>query len=183
MLNTQTCALIIIDIQDKLVKAADRGEETAVNAEKLAKAAKILNLSTVITEQYPKGLGSTAAGIKENLQENTFIAEKTAFSALLEDNIFEKIQEMKSAGVKQIIICGIETHICVLQTVQALRKEGFEVYVVRNASSSRSIDEHNAGLELMKQHGAYITTVEIVLFELLKTAKHPDFKAVQALIK
>lgn len=183
MLNIETSALIIIDVQEKLVKAANNGAATAINAAKLAKAANALEIPAIITEQYPKGLGSTVTEVKENLSDNAFIAEKSAFSALLESNISEKIQELKSAGVKQIIICGIETHICVLQTVMALRNEGFEVHVVENASSSRSVNEHNTGLALMKQHGAYVTTVEIVLFELLKTSRHPKFKEIQALIK
>ena len=94
-----------------------------------------------------------------------------------------KVQELKNNGITQIFICGIETHICLLQTVQDLIKEGFEVHVVKDASSSRDKDEHKTGLELMKKYGAYITTVEIVLFELLKTSKHPNFKEIQNLIK
>ena len=183
MLNIESSALIIIDIQDKLVKAANNGDTVAQNTVKLAKTAQILGIDTIVTEQYPKGLGGTVSSVAESLPENTFLSEKTSFSALQETNIHEKINELKAKGVSQIFICGIETHICLLQTVQELLKEGFEVHVVKNASSSRSEAEHNTGIELMKQYGAYITSVEIVLFELLKTSKHSNFKGIQNLIK
>ena len=84
---------------------------------------------------------------------------------------------------KQIILCGIETHICICQTAEALINAGYEVSVLSDICSSRSEKEHIAGLELMKQNGAYIKTTEIVLFELLKSAKHPNFKEIQSLIK
>lgn len=183
MLNIESSALIIIDIQDKLVKAANNGDTVALNTAKLAKTAQILGIDTIVTEQYPKGLGGTVSSVAESLPENTFLSEKTSFSALQETNIHEKINELKAKGVSQIFICGIETHICLLQTVQELLKEGFEVHVVKNASSSRSEAEHNTGIELMRQYGAYITSVEIVLFELLKTSKHSNFKEIQNLIK
>ncbi len=183
MLNIETCAFIMIDIQEKLVNAAYKGEKVAENAANLAKTANILGIKTIVTEQYPKGLGATIAPVLEALPEDAFIFEKTSFSALLEENIKNKVQELKNNGITQIFICGIETHICLLQTVQDLIKEGFEVHVVKDASSSRDKDEHKTGLELMKKYGAYITTVEIVLFELLKTSKHPNFKEIQNLIK
>lgn len=183
MLNIDTCAFIMIDIQEKLVKAAHNGGDVAQNAVKLAKTANILGLKTIVTEQYPKGLGGTVSEVADSLPENAFVLEKTSFSALLEDSVLQKIKELKTEGITQIFICGIETHICLLQTVQDLIKEGFEVHVVKNASSSRSKDEHKTGLELMKKYGAYLTTVEVVLFELLKTSKHPQFKEIQNLIK
>ena len=183
MLNIDTSALIIIDIQEKLVKAANNGEKVANNAAKLAKTANILGIDTVVTEQYPKGLGATVTEVSDSFSQNVFISEKTAFSALLEENIKNKVKELKTKGITQIFICGIETHICLLQTVQDLIKDGFEVHVVQDASSSRSEIEHKTGLELMKQYGAYITSVEVVLFELLKTSKHSNFKEIQNLIK
>lgn len=183
MLNIETSALIIIDIQEKLVKAANNGKEVAENVAKLAKTANVLGINTIVTEQYPKGLGSTVSEVSEAFSENVYISEKSAFSALLEENILNKIKDLKLKGINQIFICGIETHICLLQTVQDLIKEGFEVHVVENASSSRSEKEHKTGIELMRQYGAYITSVEIVLFELLKTSKHSNFKEIQNLIK
>lgn len=183
MLNIEDSALIIIDIQDKLVMASKYGAEVATNAAKLAKAANILGIKTIVTEQYPQGLGDTVTEVQEALSTEHEKFEKKAFSALLEENIANKITELKSDGIKQIALCGIETHICVLQTASDLISQGFEVYVVKDACASRNKKEYKTGLELLKQYGAKITCVEIALFEWLKTAKHPNFKEVQTLIK
>lgn len=183
MLNIKDCALVIIDIQDRLVLASKYGPSAAENMTKIAKAADILSIPTIVTEQYPKGLGNTVPTLKENLSQTAYTIEKSAFSALLEEEFKNKIEELKNNGIKQILIGGIETHICVLQTAADLINEGFAVYVIKDACASRNKDEYKAGLELLKQYGAKITCVEIALFELLKTSKHPDFKAVQALIK
>lgn len=183
MLNIENSALVIIDIQERLVQASKYGIETAVNMAKIAKAAAILEVPTIITEQYPKGLGSTVAELQSVLAENSLKIEKAAFSALLEDEFAQKVKELKDAGINQIIIGGIETHICVLQTAADLIKEGFEVYVLKDACASRNKNEYKTGLELLKQYGTKITCVEIALFEWLKTSKHPKFKEVQTLIK
>ncbi len=183
MLNPEKSALVIIDIQERLVLASKYGEEVANNMTKVAKAANILSIPTVVTEQYPKGLGNTVIQLKNALAENTFVTEKASFSALLEPAFKEKIEELKNTGITQIVIGGIETHICVLQTAAALMELGFEVYVVKDCCASRNKNEYKTGLELLKQYGAKITCVEIVLFEWLKTSKNPHFKDVQALIK
>ena len=112
--------------------------------------------------------------------QNTPVFEKTAFNALETEGVLDKI---KSYGKKQIVICGIETHICVHQTAAALLREGFEVYVVKDACASRNKYEFKQGIELMAQNGAKVSCGEIVLFEWLKTAKNPHFKEIQALIK
>ena len=106
MLNIEDSALVIIDIQDRLVQASKYGAETAQNMVKLSKAASILGIPTLVTEQYPAGLGLTVAELRETFNDNTFTTEKTAFSAMLEPAFKEKIQ---SLGKKQIIIGGIET--------------------------------------------------------------------------
>lgn len=183
MLNIEDSVLVVIDIQDRLVLASKYGVEVANAMSKAARAASVLGIPTVVTEQYPKGLGHTVPQLQESFDENTFITEKAAFSAMLEPEFAEKIQELKNAGKKQIIIGGIETHICVLQTAHDLMKEGFEVYVLKDACASRNKAEYKTGLELLKQYGAKITCLEITLFEWLKTSKNPKFKEVQALIK
>ncbi len=183
MLNIETSALVVIDIQEKLVMAAKYGVETAENMAKLTKASSILSIPTIVTEQYPKGLGATLPTIALTFAPDTFVTEKSSFSAMLEPSFKEKIGELKANGVKQIIIGGIETHICVLQTALDLISEGFEVHVVKDACASRNKKEYKTGLELLKQYGAKITCLEIVLFEWLKTSKNPNFKEIQALIK
>lgn len=183
MLNIENCALVIIDIQERLVLASKYGQEVSVNMTKLAKAANILNIPTIVTEQYPTGLGNTTIELKNSLPLNTFITEKSSFSAMLESSFAQKINTLKQAGKTQIVLGGIETHICVLQTACDLIKEGFEVYIIKDACASRNKKEYKTGLELLKQYGAKISCVEIALFEWLKTSKHPNFKEIQALIK
>lgn len=179
VLDKDNSLLLIIDIQERLVSALDKGiivERAAI----LTKAANILNIPTVVTEQYPCGLGSTVASVKQSLTDGSKTFEKTAFSALKEEGFSELL---KSYGKKQIVLCGIETHVCVHQTAADLISEGYDVYVVKDVCASRKKYEFKQGIERMEANGAKITCLEIVLFEWLKTAKHPKFKEVQALIK
>lgn len=179
MLNTTNSMVLMIDVQEKLVKATGADVE-AQNAAKMIAAANILGLPVLVSEQYPKGLGSTVTNVSENFSENTKVIEKSAFSILKEENALETI---KSYGKKQVILFGIETHICVLQTALELIKNGFEVYLIKNASKSRQEFEHLSGIDVMKSAGVNVVTLEITLFELLETSKNPSFKQVQALIK
>lgn len=176
MLDTNNSILVIIDIQEKLVKAASNGEKTIINTSKISQAAQILSIPVIITEQYPKGLGATVESITGS---DAFIIEKSSFSAFKEPEFEQKI---KSLNRKQVILCGIETHICVLQTAIDLYKNGYEVYVLKDCVSSRSEEEQNSGLELLKQYGIKVITVEIALFQWLKSSKHPQFKDIQKLI-
>lgn len=176
MLDTNNSILVIIDIQEKLVKAASNGEKTIINTSKISQAAQILSIPVIITEQYPKGLGATVESITGS---DAFIMEKSSFSAFKEPEFEQKINSLNR---KQVILCGIETHICVLQTAIDLCKNGYEVYVLKDCVSSRSEEEQNSGLELLKQYGIKVITVEIALFQWLKSSKHPQFKDIQKLI-
>ena len=179
MLDKNESLLLIIDIQDRLVAALDK-DVVVKRVGSLAQAAKILEIPTIVTEQYPQGLGKTVSAVKDKLIAGVKILEKTAFSALREEGFLENL---KSYGKKQIVLCGIETHVCVHQTCADLISEGFDVYVVKDACASRSKYEFKQGIERMQENGAKITCVEIVLFEWLKSAKNPHFKEIQALIK
>lgn len=176
-ITIENSAFLFIDVQEKLVGML-RKNKCAQKAEILARTAKILDVKTVLTEQYPAGLGSTIPGVKNNLGDNAKFFEKTSFNALLTDGVLDSIE-----SVKNIFIFGIETHICVYQTAIALLEKGFNVFVIKDACASRETDEFKAGINLMEKEGAKIVTTEMVIFELLKSAKHPNFKEVQALIK
>lgn len=180
ILNIEDSLVMIIDIQEKLLNAVFNKSELEKKSIIISNTAKILEIPVIVTEQYPKGLGNTIAKIKETLPNNTLYFEKTAFSALDNEEIVDTI---KNYNKKQIIIFGIETHICVSQTTNSLRNLGYEVHVISDACGSRSEIEHKAGLERMKDNGAHIITTEIALFEWLKSAKNPKFKEVQSLIK
>lgn len=174
--NTQ---ILIIDVQEKLLNAVFNKEVLAKKAEILSKACEILNLSVTITEQYPKGLGNTIDLIKNSLSNAKYF-EKTSFSAL-EDSALQRL--LKENNRNQVVVFGIETHICVHQTVSALIEQGYDVVLVKDACGSRSQDEYLSALDIIKSNGAKIKTTEMVLFELLKGAKHPNFKEIQSLIK
>ncbi len=179
MLDRKECLLLIIDVQEKLVKALDKDVVVRKTAT-LAKAAKIMEIPAIVTQQYSKGLGLTVDAVKNNLAPSAEFFEKTAFSALKENGF---IQKLKSYGKKQIVICGIETHVCVHQTAADLIAEGFDVYVAKDACASRNKYEFKQGIERMQENGAKISCVEIILFEWLRTAKTPNFKEIQSLIK
>ena len=180
ILNIEDSLILIIDIQEKLANAVFNKQTLISKAEIIAKASNILNIPVIVTEQYPQGLGETIDCIKNHLNKDTKFFEKISFSALDNNDIKSAI---KNTGRKQVIICGIETHICVNQTVRALTENNFEVNIIKDACGSRTEYEHTAGLERLVNAGAHILTTEIALFEWLKSAKHPNFKEIQSLIK
>lgn len=177
-INAKNSLFLIIDIQEKLSKMLNN-DNIAANAITIAKAAGILNIPSIITEQYPKGLGTTLDEIKSALPNAKYM-EKTYFSAMKEEGFKDTL---KSFNKKQIIIMGIEAHICVLQTAFDLLKEGYEVFMVKNASGSRSEENKEYALQRLRHAGVQTVTTEMVLFELLEGSKNPNFKEVQALIK
>lgn len=181
MLKTMDSLVLIIDIQEKLMGMLNHGikEQILTRAPKLARAAKILGVNTIVTEQYPKGLGQTINEIQTELAQYHPI-EKTDFCALMEPGFLETI---KSLGKKQVILCGIEAHICVYQTAVKLLEEGYEVFILKDLCASRNKVEFECAMDLLSNLGAKITCLEIVLFEWLKTAKNPHFKEIQAMIK
>ncbi len=175
ILNQDNAILMVVDIQEKLLNAVFNKEQVEKNAAIISKAASILGLPVFITEQYPKGLGATVETIKGN-----YYFEKTSFNALEDAELLNEIEKCER---KQIILMGIETHICVHQTAAGLIENGFEVTVLSDACGSRFKEHYEAGLDCIRANGAQIKPTEMVLFELLKSAKHPNFKEIQALIK
>ena len=172
--------LLIIDVQERLAPAMDSPREVITGCAKLIGVARRLGVPFIITEQYPKGLGPTMADLRQAAGDDAGYLSKTEFSCARNKEIMNNI---KKSGKKQIIIAGIESHICVLQTAIALLNAGHKVFVVKDACASRDSDEFKAGIAYMKDAGAKIVTTEIALFELLKSSKHPMFKPVQNLIK
>lgn len=179
ILNQNDSLIFIIDIQEKLLNAVFNKQTLAKNAVIISKAAAILDIPVIITEQYPKGLGNTINEIKQVLAQPELF-EKTSFSALDDSNILESLKNFKK---RQIVLFGIETHICVSQTANALSEAGYDVNVILDACGSRSEIEHKAGLNRIKSNNCNVITTEIALFEWLKSSRHPNFKEIQNLIK
>lgn len=176
-LKEDNTLLLMIDIQERLVPAMNNGGEVVENVKTLLTAFKELNLPVIHTEQYPKGLGKTMPDLSALTSIDAF--EKTQFSAYTED--------IKSAifksGKINILVIGMETHVCVYQTVRALLDAEYNVFVVKDCVASRTQDNYENALDLMKDMGAVITNMETVLFDILKKAGTPEFKIVSKLIK
>ena len=173
--------LVLIDIQERLMAAMPQGVRVRVveQIKILITAANTLSVPVVVTEQYPKGLGHTEAELKNCLKEDVNIIEKTSFSCINADGFLTPIEE---SGRKQIILTGMETHICILQTALDLQQQGFQVFVVEDAVSSRAKTNQYNALQRMRNAGVIITTVESVIFEWLGDANHPEFKNLAKLI-
>lgn len=171
LLERSRAALVVVDVQEGF-RSYESFAGVAGACAKLVEAARILGLPALVSEQYPKGLGHTVPEV--GLQDEPRI-EKTVFSAARADG-FDLL------GAEQAIVCGIETHVCVSQTVHDLLADGVEVHVPADAVGSRHDLDYECGLERMVRAGAVVSTVEAVLFELLERAGTPEFKAVQKLI-
>ncbi len=178
-LDRNNAALLIIDIQERLAVVMDKKDQVVRNTLHLVELAKMLNLPVVVTEQYPKGLGRTLPEITAALPTYLPI-EKTSFNCCGEESFNEQIRRL---GKKKIIVTGMETHICVLQTGLGLLQAGFDVHLVADAVCSRTKANWRSGLELVRDAGAVITNTETVLFQLLGVAGTPEFKAISNRIK
>ena len=178
MLEESNTLVVVVDIQEKLVKAVNNYNDISKKGEILSQIAQNLSLPVIVTEQYPKGLGCTIDKIKNNLTEATYI-EKSTFSAYSNED-FKKLVDSYSR--KNIIISGIETHICVCQTAIDLKNAGYEVFLLTDVTASRQDFEYLNGIETLKQFGIKTLTIESFLFFLLKSSKHPKFKELQKLI-
>jgi nicotinamidase-related amidase len=171
LLSRARSALIIVDVQEGF-RSYSTFAGVAGACAKLVAAARILGVPALVSEQYPKGLGHTAAEV--GLEDEPRI-EKTVFSAV-------RAEGFDLGGREQAIVCGIEAHVCVSQTVHDLLDRGVEVHVPADAVGSRHELDYERGLERMERAGAVVSTVEAALFELLERAGTPEFKAVQKLI-
>lgn len=171
LLQRDRAALVVIDVQEGFRPYACFPQVAAACA-KLLEAGRLLEIPALVSEQYPKGLGHTAPEVGAGGER---MLEKTVFSAA-------RAEGFGLSGRDQAIVCGIEAHVCVSQTVQDLLGEGIEVHVPADAVGSRHELDCRLGLERLAREGAVITTVEAALFELLERAGTPEFKAVQRLI-
>jgi nicotinamidase-related amidase len=174
-LDRDRAALVVIDVQEGFRKAIPDFERVAKATATLIEGAEAIGIPIVISEQYPKGLGETAPEVAEHLPEGTRPLEKVVFSAA-------EAEGFDLAGRDQALVCGIETHVCVNQTVLDLLEDGAEVQVAEDAVGSRTEENKRIGLHKMERAGAVVTSVETALFELLGRAGTDEFKAVQKLI-
>ncbi len=180
LLNADKAVLLVVDIQEKFVPVVFAVERLIAKTTALIEAAKLLELPIVVSEQYPKGLGSTVKALSDILPEGAVRLEKTAFGCLGDQGIAD---HLKSLGRSQIMVCGLEAHVCVNQTVHQLLSAQYQVHLIEDALATRDPVNLEIGVRKMREAGAITSCVEMAIFELMGQSKHPKFKALQALIK
>jgi len=179
MISRNAAVLVIIDIQGNLAQAMFDKENIFANAIKLIKGFKALNLPIIVTEQIPEKLGKTLPQIADEIEGFNPIA-KESFSCWGENNFKERLESLSR---RHVVLLGIETHVCVYQTALDLLCEGYNVHLVADAVSSRTPENRQIGIDAMKSTGAHITSTEMVLFELLRTAADPKAKEFFKIVK
>lgn len=171
--------LLVVDVQEKLAPAIVDGPTATANNVRLLSAAAQLGIPSFVSEQYVRGLGPSLPEIRQAAGQARFF-EKTHFSCAAEPGVTGLLQV---GGRHQLLIGGMEAHVCVLQTALGMRAAGFEVFVVADAVSSRTVANREAALERLRQCGAHIVTTEMVLFEWLHQAGTAEFRQLLPLIK
>ena len=180
-LDVDRAMVLVIDVQEKLLPSIVGGEGVVAAGRKLLEGAAVFELPVLVTEQYPKGLGATHATIRAALAESRArVLEKPMFSAWADGNVREALLALDRP---QIIVTGIETHVCVQQTALDLRSRDYDVFVCADAVGSRGRVDHETALDRMRQAGVLVTTVESALFELCERCDTSRFKAMLEVIK
>ena len=179
ILKKETTALLIIDLQERILPVIRNYEVVLENTIKLIKGFKTLQLPIYFTEQYPKGLGPTSKKVLSELEGYSAI-HKMSFSCSGAGNLFDELHKKK---LSQIVVCGVESHVCVQQTVLDLMANNFQANLAADAVSSRKEIDYKTALQRMLALGAEITTTESILFELLEVCGTPEFKEVSKIVK
>jgi nicotinamidase-related amidase len=179
ILSQERACLLVIDMQESYAGKLANEERVVRAVGRLLQAAPLLGLPVVVTEQYPKGLGRTRPEIEPQIPATAARFEKTSFSCLGAPGLRE---HLRGLGRDQVLVAGIETHVCVSQTIHDLMIEGYQPHAVRDALTSRFALEDETGYAKILGSGAVPATVESALFEILRNSKAPGFKAVHKLV-
>lgn len=180
MLTVDNTVLVVIDVQGKLAQLMDQKEILFANLERIIRGAKVLNLPIIWTEQVPSKLGQTSPTIADLLVDVTEPIAKSSFSCC---GVTPFMAQLTNTDRKQILLTGIETHICIYQTAVDLLEKEYEVQLVTDAVSSRTAANRELGINRIKEAGATLTSTEMALFELLRVAEGPEFKAIAKIVK
>jgi len=180
LIDSRSSALVVIDIQEAFRSAVPDFALIASRASVAVRGFQTLGVPVLVTEQYPAGLGRTAEELQLVFDENTAVFEKTAFSSCGASLLVENLGQ---GEIRQVVLCGLETHVCVNQTAHDLLERGFQVHVMTDCVASRFGHDREAGLGKMLASGAISSSVEMALFELMRDSTHEKFKEIQALIR
>jgi nicotinamidase-related amidase len=179
MLNLSDAVLIVVDVQGKLARVVENSDNVIGQIQKLVKGMLALEIPIIMTSQIPEKLGGTIEEIAALLPDHEQIS-RTSFSVFRSIEMLNRLAELKK---KQIILCGFETHICLYQSALDLMNSDYEVYLVVDGTSSRKGADKDTSLIRVGSEGGKLTTVEMTLFEIMRDARHPAFKAVARIIK
>ncbi len=179
-IRKEDCALMVVDLQDRLLPAIHEHERVSAQAVKLIEGAKIIGVPIVWTEQYKKGLGDSSPEIKRAIGDAAKPLEKMTFGCLDDDGIKKQVNNL---GRKTLVLCGIEAHVCVLQTALRALDDGMKVVLAEDAVSSRKASDCSAGIARMYREGVIPATVEMLLMEWMQVAGTETFKKVLPLLK
>jgi nicotinamidase-related amidase len=180
LLDSAASALLIVDVQERFRPVIPGIEGVIRNSGILMRAAARLEIPVFASEQYPKGLGPTVEDLRALLPEGREVFTKLCFSALGSEPLRRALD---AGGRRQVVMTGLETHVCVMQTGMELLAAGYSLFLVSDAVSSRKDSDREAGLQRLQRHGAELVTTEMVIFEWLRHAGTPEFKELQALVK
>ncbi|MBF9232029.1 isochorismatase family protein [Microvirga alba] len=183
LLDAARSQLIVVDLQARLMPAILDSERVIERTEILLQGAGRLGVPVTVTEQYPKGLGSTVPAIVEALPLDAIILPKTTFSAAGDQATAERIAGLRAQGRDQVVLCGAEAHVCVLQSALGFKTNGLHVFVVGDATSSRAEHSVSAARARLVQAGCHWVTMEMVVFEWLERAATEDFRALSPLLR
>ena len=171
--------LLIVDVQEKLLPAIDGRDEVLAMCQRLVHMAKTLDVPITVSEQYPRGLGPTVAPLKDKIGNGARYMSKVHFSCLGDEALRDHLHALRKQGLNQVVIGGMEAHVCVAQTAIDLEDQGFEVFLVADAVSSRSPRSRELAFARLASDGVDVVDSEMVMFEWLDRAGTPEFKALQ----
>ncbi|HKP95349.1 MAG TPA: hydrolase [Fibrobacteria bacterium] len=180
LLQASESALLLVDIQEKFRPVVPGMDGVIRNSRTLAGAAARLRIPVLASEQYPKGLGPTVADLRDLLPGDQEYFPKLSFSAWGCESLRKALD---TAGRRQVVMTGLETHVCVMQTGMELMAAGYALFLVADAVASRKDQDREAALQRLQRQGAELVTTEMVIFEWLRAAGTPEFKELQALVK
>jgi nicotinamidase-related amidase len=180
VLAPEHTAIVVVDLQDAFRAPIFEFDKIVARTAIVLQAAKLLNLPVLVTEQYPQKLGATVPEIKALLPDGTPVVDKTAFSCCGASVFNEQLERLRRT---QIVLCGIETHVCMSQTAHDLLARGRQVHVLEDCTSSRAPQNREIGLAKMRRSGALPSSSEMALFELMQDARHEHFRAISKLVK
>jgi len=183
LLSRDKSQLLIVDVQDKLLRAISGRDRVIDRCVRLAQAARRLGVPITLSEQYPQGLGPTADSVRDAVADEGYVFDKVEFSCPKNERLRRRLHELRRQGRSQVVVGGIEAHVCVTQTAMDLVGQGFEAFVVSDAVGSRSKTSCKLALSRLLKSSVDVVDSEMVLFEWLERSGTPEFKELQSLIK